>query len=215
MKIDSPQRLRLGRLEVNIKTGEIRPANGSEGTKGTFLQEKSLRVLRMLMEKQGELVLREEIQKALWPNDTVVDFDHGLHVAVATLRRALGDSATRPQFIETVPRRGYRLLVPIEEAEPDWLPEPVPGRGDDGSCDQNGGSGLVGKLVSHFRVLAILGAGGMGTVYEAEDTKLGRRVALKVLPEEMADDHCSGDGCNEGWRLAYTKVSINTFVQWN
>ena len=70
MKIDSPERLRLGPLEVNIKTGEIRPANNPEATKGTFLQEKSLRVLRMLMEKQGELVLREEIQKALWPNDT-------------------------------------------------------------------------------------------------------------------------------------------------
>jgi serine/threonine protein kinase/tetratricopeptide (TPR) repeat protein len=188
MKIDPLARLRLGPLEVNIKTGEIRPANNPEGIKGTFLQEKSLRVLRMLMEKQGEVVLREEIQKALWPNDTVVDFDHGIHVAVATLRRALGDSATSPQFIETVPRRGYRLLVPVEETGPDWPPEPAPCPGDDRSYDPNVGSGLVGKLVSHFRVVGILGAGGMGTVYEAEDTKLGRRVALKVLPEEMADD---------------------------
>ena len=79
------------------------------------------------MEKQGE---REEMQKALWPNDTVVDFEHGIHVAVATLRRALGDSATGPQFIETVPRRGYRLFVPIEEAELIGLPSlrRAPGR---------------------------------------------------------------------------------------
>lgn len=74
MKIDSPQRLRLGPLEVNIKTGEIRPANGSEGDKRHLSAGKSLRVLRMLMEKQGELVPREEIQKTLWPNDTIVDF---------------------------------------------------------------------------------------------------------------------------------------------
>ena len=151
MKIDSPERLRLGPLEVNIKTGEIRPANNPGGTKGTFLQEKSLRVLRMLMGKQCEVVLREEIQKALWPNDTVVDFDHGIHVAVATLRRALGDSATSPQFIETVPRRGYRLLVPSEEAGPDWPPEHAPGPGDEGSHDLIVGSGLAGKFVSTFQ----------------------------------------------------------------
>jgi hypothetical protein len=73
MKIDSPERLRLGPLEVNLKTGKIRPANNPEGTKGTFLQAQSRRVLRMLMEKQGDLVFSEEIQKAL------CSMDHGYH----------------------------------------------------------------------------------------------------------------------------------------
>jgi serine/threonine protein kinase len=187
MKIESTQRLRLGHLEINVKTGEIRPANSALEAKRTFLQEKSLRILRMLIDRQGEVVLREEIQRSLWPNDTVVDFDHGIHVAVATLRRALGDSAASPRYIETVPRRGYRLLVPIGEAEGEESPERVEEGGDQSSPDQSG-PGLIGRLVSHFRILAVRGTGGMGTVYEAEDMKLGRRVALKVLPEEMADD---------------------------
>ena len=60
------------------------------------------------------MVTREEIQKKLWPNDTVVEFDHGINTAIKKLRQALGDSADEPKYIETVARRGYRLMVPVE-----------------------------------------------------------------------------------------------------
>ena len=64
----------------------------------------------MLIERGGEIVTRGEIKKRLWPNDTIVDFDHSINVAIGILRRALGDSADSPQYIETLARRGYRLL---------------------------------------------------------------------------------------------------------
>ena len=71
----------------------------------------------MLLERPGEVVPREELQKRLWPGDTFVDFDRGLNRAINKLREALGDSSGSPRFIETVPRRGYRFIAPVEIAE--------------------------------------------------------------------------------------------------
>lgn len=72
----------------------------------------------MLLERRGELVTRDEIRQRLWPGDTFVDFDHGLNNAVNRLREALGDSAENPRFIETLPRRGYRFIAPVENNGP-------------------------------------------------------------------------------------------------
>ena len=68
----------------------------------------------MLLERAGQLVSREEIQKELWPNDTVVEFEHSINAAIAKLRKAFGDSAKGHRYIETIAKRGYRLIAPVE-----------------------------------------------------------------------------------------------------
>jgi TolB-like protein/DNA-binding winged helix-turn-helix (wHTH) protein/Tfp pilus assembly protein PilF len=106
---DLPRLLRFGQFELDLRTAEIY----REG-KRLKLQEQPCQVLALLIERPGELVSREELRKKLWPNDTFVDFDHGVNIAINKLRDALGDSAEKPRFIETLPRRGYRFIAPVD-----------------------------------------------------------------------------------------------------
>jgi DNA-binding winged helix-turn-helix (wHTH) protein/tetratricopeptide (TPR) repeat protein len=101
--------LKFGPYLVDLAAGEVRK-NGSR----IRLQEKPLRVLALLAERQGQVVTREELKKRLWPEDTFVDFETGLNTAVSKLRDALSDSAENPRYIETIPRRGYRFISPVE-----------------------------------------------------------------------------------------------------
>ncbi|HTA60469.1 MAG TPA: winged helix-turn-helix domain-containing protein [Candidatus Baltobacteraceae bacterium] len=107
--IQSSHLRRFDQFELNLRTSEIYKQG-----KRVKLQDQPCQVLALLTERPGELVTREELQKRLWPNDTFVDFDHGVNIAINKLRDALGDSAEHPRFIETLPRRGYRWLAPIE-----------------------------------------------------------------------------------------------------
>src|SRR4029079_2578719 len=106
-------RVRVGSFELNLHSGELRSAGGDT----LLLREQPFQVLRMLVERDGKIVTRSEIKDRLWPNDTIVDFDHSINVAIGVLRRALGDSAASPRYIETLARRGYRLVAPIERLE--------------------------------------------------------------------------------------------------
>jgi DNA-binding winged helix-turn-helix (wHTH) protein len=108
MPVTSPL-VRFGVFELDLGTGEL-----SKNGRKLRLQEQSFRLLRLLLEQPGEAVPRERLKEALWPADTYVDFDHGLNAAVAKLRLALGDSAENPRFIETLARRGYRFIAPVE-----------------------------------------------------------------------------------------------------
>jgi Tol biopolymer transport system component/DNA-binding winged helix-turn-helix (wHTH) protein len=107
------RRVRFGPFELDPTTGEL----SSDGRRQT-LPEQPLALLKALLARPGELVAREELQRQLWPGDTFVDFERGLNAAVKRLREAIHDSADEPRFIETIPRRGYRLIVPAESAEP-------------------------------------------------------------------------------------------------
>jgi len=157
MEVGLPSRVRFGVFELDLKAGEL-----CEGGQRVLLQEQPFQVLRMLVERRGQTVTREELRKKLWPNGTVVEFDHAINTAIKKIRQVLGDSAEKPKYVETVARRGYRLLVPVEWAgvtpRPDAPSGPAVGEGE---SSQNGAAstlrypleGLTGKRVSHYRVL--------------------------------------------------------------
>src|SRR5580658_6323005 len=101
--------VRFGVFEVDLRSGELR----KKGAK-IRLQGQPFLLLITLLKQQGEVVTREELRRTLWPEDTFVDFDHGLGTAVNKVREVLGDSASNPRFVETIPRRGYRFIAPVE-----------------------------------------------------------------------------------------------------
>jgi TolB-like protein/DNA-binding winged helix-turn-helix (wHTH) protein len=105
----SPVRFRFGEFEVDSCARELR----KQGER-IRLQEQPLQVLLFLIQRTGQVVSREEMRSQIWPKGTFVDFDHGLNTAIKKIRVALGDSANVPRYVETIPRRGYRFLVPVE-----------------------------------------------------------------------------------------------------
>jgi len=104
--------LRFDAFELDLHAGELR----KRGVK-LRLQGQPIQVLAILLQNAGNLVTREELRSQLWPADTFVDFDHSLHNSIGRIREALGDSAETPRYIETLPRRGYRFIAPVEEVQ--------------------------------------------------------------------------------------------------
>ena len=113
--------IRFGVFEVDLHTGELR----KQGVR-IKLRDQPFQILQLLLARPGEVVSRDELQKQLWPGDTFVDFERGLNKAVNHLRDALGDSAESPRFIETLPKRGYRFIAPVDSGSPNGHPlEPI------------------------------------------------------------------------------------------
>ena len=108
---NSPSQVRrFGAFEIDLQSGEVRKSGMR-----IKVQEQPLKVLEALLERPGEVVTREELRARIWPHETFGDFDHAVNIAVAKLRTALGDSAETPRFVETLHRRGYRFIAPVEE----------------------------------------------------------------------------------------------------
>ncbi len=101
--------LRFGIFEADLSAGELRK-NGAR----IRLQEQPFQVLSALLRNPGQVVTRDQLRAEIWPADTFVDFDHSLNTAVNKIREALGDSASNPRFVETLARRGYRFIAPVE-----------------------------------------------------------------------------------------------------
>lgn len=105
--------VRFGVFELDLSAGELR----KNGVK-LRLQGQPFQVLTLLLERSGKVVTREELQQKLWPSDTFVDFDHSLNTAINKVREALGDSASSPRYVETLARRGYRFIAPVQNEPP-------------------------------------------------------------------------------------------------
>src|SRR3982751_7032472 len=105
---DTTQRtgsVRFATFELDVRSRELR-----QGSSRIRLQDQRSEILRLMLERPGDIVTREELQQRLWPDGTFVDFEHSLNAAVKRLRAALGDDADNPRFVETLPRRGYRFV---------------------------------------------------------------------------------------------------------
>ena len=113
--------VRFGVFELDLNAGELRKS----GVK-MRLQGQPFQVLAVLLERAGEVVSREELQQKLWPADTFVDFDHSLNTAINKVREVLGDSASSPRFVETLARRGYRFIAPVQKDAPPPVPVSAP-----------------------------------------------------------------------------------------
>jgi TolB-like protein/DNA-binding winged helix-turn-helix (wHTH) protein len=183
------QLVRFDLFELDLRAGELR-----KGGIRIRLQEQPLQVLQALLEKPGEVVTGEELQKRIWPVDTFVDFDHGLHAAVNRLRTALSDSADRPRYIETVGRRGYRFIGKLEPSEQPAPTPPAPRNDPVKKPQQRVWNSWTGMLGGFAVALAIVGVLIAGNVYGLKDWLLGSAKpqsfhSLAVLPLE----NLSGD----------------------
>jgi len=107
--VPSTRLIRFGVFELDLRSGELQKQGRQIRLEGQPVQ-----ILICLLENPGELVTREDLRRKLWPTDTFVNFEHGLNAAVKRLRQALNDSADNPRFVETLPRRGYRFIAPVQ-----------------------------------------------------------------------------------------------------
>lgn len=195
---------RFGRFELDSRTGELR----KDGIR-LRLQGQPIEVLAILLEQPGELVTREQLRARLWDSDTFVDFEHGLNAAVNKLRVALNDSAEQPAYIETIPRRGYRFIGPIDQPEPLAIRTDAPAKP---VTTRRVASPILAWLAGLVALALIVGWGaGMrwGRSLPPGPGDSGARVMLAVLPFE----NYSGDPDQDYFSDGLTEEMISELGQ--
>jgi TolB-like protein/DNA-binding winged helix-turn-helix (wHTH) protein len=191
------EQVRFGEFVLNIRTGElvsIGRAAAEAGSAKVLLREQPFRILRILVERQGKIVTREEIQQILWPGDTVVEFDRSINVAMAILRKALADDADHPKYIETLARRGYRLIAPVEWQESSTAAQGLPEPQADALPRIEGQiSQREPRAPKHWRKAAVMGASAVIFViagylswrhFRDVTPRSSQKIMLAVLPFE-------------------------------
>jgi TolB-like protein/DNA-binding winged helix-turn-helix (wHTH) protein/Flp pilus assembly protein TadD len=217
----SSGRVRFGAFELDLSTGELRSIEAPDPNDKVLLREQVFQVLRMLLEHEGKIVTREEIKSRLWANDTVVDFDHSINATIKTLRRSLGDSADNPRYIETLGRRGYRLMPTIEylESDPGTVVEKDREQRERSAAEASANAARVhGQMKPHrwkaavvfASVVILLGAGYISWRH-FRSTPPPRKIMLAVLPFE----NLTGDPDKEYLADGLTEETISQLGRLN
>jgi TolB-like protein/DNA-binding winged helix-turn-helix (wHTH) protein/Flp pilus assembly protein TadD len=200
--------IRFGVFEVDLRAGELRK-NGLK----IKLQEQPFQILSLLLERAGEVVPREELRQKLWSADTFVDFDHGLNAAVKRLRQALGDSADNPRFVETLARRGYRFIAPMNHLLDD-VEDKVTNPGIATQADSSGpvvarepGARFRRSVVATVVLTVAIAAFGLYWLARREKDSVRPINSLAILPFTNA----SGDPDAEYLSDGITESLINRF----
>jgi TolB-like protein/DNA-binding winged helix-turn-helix (wHTH) protein len=182
MRPGSYRVLRFGPFQADVQAGELR----KDGEK-VSLQDQPFHVLVALLDRPGEIVWREDLRQQVWPEDTFVEFDHALNTAVKKIRSALGDCANSPEYVETIPKRGYRFLAPVEMVD-----EPPP-NSKNPSVEVASRRGLRRNPVAiALVVIVLLSVGLFGVLRKiVVHNSAEKKVVLAVLPLEDWSDGAS------------------------